>query len=344
MPTKKKETRSKTTAKKTEVMTKTETVQKKEAPTKVEAVKKKEAISKTKVKKHIAQVNEYVQTIKELRVNQQLYFDIYDWLKWFDLIMSIVWKEKLFELLALYMKSNDTKTKNCAHFLIFINNEMSEISFLDELKGAYDWITGRYHTIKFSPKAHHFWTEEIYLKDTLHQIQQSLESLGRDGSKNNFMQKGLTFLQIKNSALNLRFKDEDLTRVWFYDHLEEINDEASADNLLPFFHFMNKRMTHLKAMQVRVSAAAHEFMQWVQKDIDELQEKYDAIEAKARKDSWTKIIAFLEDQSICNVSDLKEQIDFSIGDVIRKKDIIQSTITKDIDTLETSLMNLMEII
>ena len=299
---------------------------------------------KINISKHIKKSEELVKMLNELKEKKKLFFHIYDGLKWFDLIMTVIWKEKIIEYFRWYIKDSAKDSKNYSSFVSFIwENKWKE--FFEWMRKVYNDILENYDKIKFSNDSFHFGSEEIYLRETLEKIKSVLDNLWELEWKWNFININLSFLNLKNSSLDFNFTDSELEKVDFYTSLEDFLEEDTLDeNKLPFFHLLNTLMWDLKVVQERVVDMSNEFKEEIWKDIETLysQEKDKEIEfiKKSKKQIW----GYLDGENLDIFSDMSIEIKSILDNLERNKELVQSIIRKDIETLEESLGNLSKII
>ena len=302
---------------------------------------KKEKITKEiiDIAKYIEWSEELVKMLKKIKSDKKLYFHIYDSLKGFDLIMSILGKEKLLEYFVMYMKNIDEVNKNYSKFIEFIwDNEWKD--FLNQLREVYKWIVQNYDNIKFWKSSYHFGSEEIYLRETLDKIKQILENLWELEWKWNFMKINMSFLNSKNSNLDFKFTDWNLDEIGFYPNLDELEEETSEENLLPFFHLLNNLIEELKLTWERVLEMAKELEEKLTKDINQLYEQEKEVEKDFIQKAKTEITSYLNKKDINFLSDIIEKIENDLKTLERDKNLPQSIIKKDIENLEKCLWEL----
>lgn len=302
---------------------------------------KKEKITKEiiDIAKYIEWSEELVKMLKKIKSDKKLYFHIYDSLKGFDLIMSILGKEKLLEYFVMYMKNTDEVNKNYSKFIEFIwDNEWKD--FFNQLREVYKWIVQNYDNIKFWKSSYHFGSEEIYLRETLDKIKQILENLWELEWKWNFMKINISFLNSKNSNLDFKFTDWNLDEIGFYPNLDELEEETSEENLLPFFHLLNNLIEELKLTWERILEMAKELEEKLTKDINQLYEQEKEVEKDFIQKAKTEITSYLNKKDINFLSDIIEKIENDLKTLERDKNLPQSIIKKDIENLEKCLWEL----
>ncbi|MDQ7022465.1 MAG: hypothetical protein Q9M97_02880 [Candidatus Gracilibacteria bacterium] len=156
--------------------------------------------------------------------------------------------------------------------------------FLSKLREIYNGIVKNYDSIKFGKTSYHFGSEEIYLRETLEKIKSILESLGELKEKGKFININLTFLNGNNSNLDFKFNDFNLDEILFYSRLDEIDEDTTEENLLPFFHLLNNLIEELKITEERVIEMINEEKEELKKDTQILYKQKEVLE----KDSILK--------------------------------------------------------
>ena len=303
-------------------------------------VKKKIEI-KIDVAKHVEKTEELVKMMQKLNNDKKLFFHIYDSLKWFDLIMSVIWKEKLLEYFVSYMKNTEEKQKNYSKFTSYISeNEWKD--FLMKLREIYNWIVKNYNSIKFWNISYHFGSEEIYLRETLEKIKSILESLWELKWKS-LIKINLSFLN-STSNLDFKFNDQELNNIWFYWRLDELDEETSEENLLPFFHLLNHLIEELKITQERVIEMINDDKKELQKDIDILYKNKEFLEKESITNAKKAITTYLKKKDIKSLSEIIEENSNILNNIERNKNLPESILNKDIQTLENSLEDLQKIV
>ena len=291
------------------------------------------------ISKYIEQSEELIKMIKKIKDDKRLYFHIYDSLKWFDLIMSVLGKEKLLEYFVLYMKNTNEINKNYSKFVEFIwENEWKD--FFIKLREIYRGILQNYDSIKFWNKSYHFGSEEIYLRETLDKIKQVLDTLWELEWKWNFMKINMSFLNWKNSNLDFKFTDLDLDKIGFYPNLDDLEEETSEDNLLPFFHLLNDLIEEVKITWERVLEMGKEFDVKLTDDINSLYKQEEDLELEFIKKAKIEITTYLKKKDLFSLSDIIEKIENNLKIIERDKNLPQSIIKKDIENLEKCLVEL----
>jgi len=305
-------------------------------------VVKKEKEEKIEISKYIEKSDELINMIEKLRKDKKILFHIYDSLKWFDLIMSTIWKEKLLEYFFSYMKNTEEKQKNYSKFVSFIA-EWEWEDFLNQLKETYNWIVINYDKIKFNKKSYHFWNEEIYLRETLEKIKSILEDLGLLKWKK-LININLSFLNWKNSNLDFKFFDHNLEEIWFYENLENIANEEWQENLLPFFHLLNNLVEEQSITEERVIEMIKEQIKELQKNIKILEKENEDLEKKSISEAKKELKSYLSKKDIKELNQIIEKTNNILEKLNRNKQLSQSIILKDIDTLTNKFDELQKII
>ena len=296
---------------------------------------------KIDVAKHVEKTEELIKMMEKLNNDKKLFFHIYDSLKWIDLIMSVIWKEKLLEYFISYMKNTEDKQKNYSKFVSYISeNEWKE--FLKQLREVYNGIVKNYNSIKFGTTSYHFGSEEIYLRETLEKIKSILESLWELKEKS-LIKINLSFLN-STSNLDFKFNDIELENIWFYTRLDDLDEETTEENLLPFFHLLNHLIEELKITQERVIEMINEAKKELQKDIDILYKNNQELEKQAISQAKKEITAYLKLKSIKELSEIIEKNNQILENIEKNKNLPQSIINKDIETLENKLDDLQKIV
>jgi len=297
---------------------------------------------KVDVSAHIEKSEELLKMMDKLKHDKKLYFHIYDSLKWFDLIMSGVWKEKLLEYFTSYMKNTEEKQKNYSKFVLFIW-EQEWNDFISNLREVYNWIVKNYDSIKFWTSSYHFGSEEIYLRETLEKIKSILESLWKLKEKS-LIKINLSFLSGSNSNLDFKFNDSQLEEIGFYLRLDELDEETHEENLLPFFHLLNNLIEELKITQDRVIEMIEEEKKDLQKNIDILYKNKSNLEKESITKAQKEITTYLKSKDISELSEIIEKNSQILENIERNKNLPQSILNKDIETLENKLDELQKIV
>ncbi len=298
--------------------------------------KKKNLPKKVDIAKIVKQSEEISKTINILRNNKKVYFQIYDGLKGFELIMSIIWKDEIVESFILYMKNKEESIKNYAQFIWYLSKNNSK-ELIDKLEEIYNGILEKYDSIDFGMQASHFWTEEIYLRETLKKIKGILKAFWKPANKNNILNKINFWFLSKNTNLNFSFCDSDLENIDFYNRLsQDIDDEDSSTNLLPFFHLLNKHMDELIQNQERAEELAKDFISEIIKNIEILEISSSSLEKKHIENTKKDIKSFIQKKENSDFNEFSDEIQNILQVNQRNKDLPQSILKKDIETLENS--------
>lgn len=304
---------------------------------------KKENNTKIEVSKHVEKTEELIKMMSKLKQDKKLLFHVYDSLKGFDLIMSVLWKEKIIEYFVLYMKNSEEKLKNYSKFISFVSeNEWS--TFLTKLREVYNWIVDNYDSIKFGKTSYHFWSEEIYLRETLEKIKSILESLWELKAKWKFININLTFLNWTNSNLDFKFNDTNLEEIWFYSKLDLLDEDTSEENLLPFFHLLNNLIEELKITEERVIEMINEEKDELVKNTDFLYKQKEDLEKESINKAKKEITSYLKKKDIKTLWEIIEKNSNILNDIERNKNLPQSIVNKDIETLEKNIESLEKIV
>ena len=297
---------------------------------------------KIDISKHVEKSEELIKMILKIKLDKKLLFNIYDSLKWFDLIMSVVWKEKLLEYFTMYMKNTEEKQKNYSKFISFVwENEWKD--FFSSLRDVYYGIVKNYDSIKFWTSAFHFGSEEIYLRETLEKIKSILESLWESKEKG-LIKINLNFLNWNPSNLDFRFNDSQLEEIGFYLKLDELDEETSDENLLPFFHLLNSIIEELKITEERVVEIIEDSKKELQKDIDILYKDKENKENSSIKEAKKELTAYLKKKDIKELSEIIKESSNILNNIEKNKNLPQSILNRDIETLENKLDELQKII
>ena len=291
---------------------------------------------------HVEKSEELIKMMNKLKYDKKLYFHIYDSLKWFDLIMSGVWKEKLLEYFISYMKNTEEKQKNYSKFVSYIW-EQEWNDFISNLREVYNWIVKNYDSIKFWTKSYHFGSEEIYLRETLEKIKSILESLWELKEKS-LIKINLSFLSGSNSNLDFKFNDTQIEELGFYLRLDELDEETHEENLLPFFHLLNNLIEELKITQDRVIEMIEDEKKDLQKNIDILYKNKSNLEKESITKAKKEIATYLKSKDISELSEIIEKNSQILENIERNKNLPQSILNKDIETLENKLDELQKIV
>jgi len=297
---------------------------------------------KVDISAHVEKSEELLKMMGKLKHDKKLYFHIYDSLKWFDLIMSGVWKEKLLEYFISYMKNTEEKQKNYSKFVSFIW-EQEWNDFISNLREVYNGIVKNYDSIKFWTKSYHFGSEEIYLRETLEKVKAILESLWELKEKS-LIKINLSFLSGSNSNLDFKFNDSQLEEIGFYLRLDELDEETHEENLLPFFHLLNNLIEELKITQDRVIEMIEDEKKDLQKNIDILYKNKSNLEKESITKAKKEITTYLKSKDISELSEIIEKNSQILENIERNKNLPQSILNKDIETLENKLDELQKIV
>jgi len=297
---------------------------------------------KVNISAHVEKTEELIKMIEKLNNDKKLFFHIYDSLKGFDLIMSGVGKEKLLEYFMFYMKNTEEKQKNYSKFVSFIWEKEWE-DFLANLRDVYKGIVKNYDSIKFWTKSYHFGSEEIYLRETLEKIKSILESLWELKEKS-LIKINLSFLSGSNSNLDFKFNDSGLEELGFYLRLDELDEETHEENLLPFFHLLNNLIEELKVTQDRVIEMVEDEKKDLQKNIDILYINKADLEKESIIKAKKEITAYLKSKEITELTEIIEKNSQILENIERNKNLPQSILNKDIETLENKLDELQKIV
>ncbi len=297
---------------------------------------------KIEIPKYVEKSEELIKMMIKLKSDKKLLFHIYDSLKWFDLIMSVIWKEKLLEYFIMYMKNTDEKQKNYSKFIAFVwENEWKD--FFSNLRNIYNGLVQNYDSIKFWTKSYHFGSEEIYLRETLEKIKSILETLWELKEKS-VIKINLSFLNWTNSNLDFKFNDSQLEEIWFYLKLDELDEETNEENLLPFFHLLNHLVQELKITEERVVEMINEEINELKIDTQILYKNKTKLEKDSIILAKKEIVAINKNKEIKELKELIEKINNSLNNIERNKNLPQSILNKDIETLEKNIDDLQKIV
>ncbi len=297
---------------------------------------------KVDISKHIEKSEELIKMMEKLKKDKKLFFHIYDSLKGFDLIMSVIWKEKLLEYFVMYMKNTEDKQKNYSKFIDFISdNEWKE--FISSLRDVYNWIVKNYDNIKFWTKSFHFGSEEVYLRETLEKIKSILESLWELKEKS-LIKINLSFLNWNNSNLDFKFNDSEIEEIGFYIRLDELDEETSEENLLPFFHLLNNLIEELKITEERVVEMINDSKKELQKDIEILYKKKESLEKDSIVLAKKELKTYLTKKTIKELSEIIDESSNILNNIERNKSLPKWILIKDIETLEDRFDKLQKIV
>jgi hypothetical protein len=150
----------------------------------------------------------------------------------------------------------------------------------------------------------------------------------------------MNFLNLSNSNLDFKFTDADLDKIDFYDRLNELDEETSKENLLPFFYLLNRLMEELKITQERVNEMVKEFEIKINKDIDILYKNHKNIELDFIKKTKIDIKSYISKKELVSLDDIIKEIQNKLEILKRDKELLQSTVNEDIKKLEGCLEKL----
>jgi Holliday junction resolvase RusA-like endonuclease len=123
-----------------------------------------------------------------------------------------------------------------------------------------------------------------------------------------------------------------------------LEEDTSEDNLLPFFHLLNNLIEELKITQERVLEMSEEFKKEIQIDIDILYSRKKENEKEFIEKAKKDISNYLKKDDIYELLDIISETEIILKNLERNKNLPESIIKKDIETLEKSLSELQEVI
>jgi len=215
--------------------------------------------------------------------------------------------------------------------------------FFSNLRNVYNGILENYDSIKFWTSSYHFGSEEIYLRETLEKIKSILESLWELKEKS-VIKINLSFLNWNNSNLDFKFNDSQLEEIGFYLKLDDLDEETSEENLLPFFHLLNTLIEELKITEERVIEMVEDSKKELQKDTEILYKNKEDLEKKSITDAKKELTAYLKKKDIKQLSQIIEENSNILNNIERNKNLPQSILNKDIETLENKYDELQKIV
>lgn len=292
--------------------------------------------------KHVNKSKDLIEKIKKIREDKELYFNIYDSLKGFDLIMSVVGKEKIVEYFVMYMTHMESTEKNYSKFLTFVwKKEWND--FFKKLRKLHSELTKTYNSIRFWNKSYHFGSEEVYLRETLDKMKFLLGSIWELKGKWNFM--NVNSLLGTNNYINnfdFKFKWAELEQIGFYLRLDDLEEVREKDNLLPFFKLINTLMDEAKTSQNNIMDAAEEAAKNIRGDIKKLYWYHDEKEKEFIDKAKNEINKYLDKGDVNFLADFTKEANSILKTLDAEKNIPQWVIMDNTEILEESSEELKE--